>query len=43
MKKEQFLLDTSICVFFLRGKYNLSEKMLNIGWENCAISDITVA
>jgi tRNA(fMet)-specific endonuclease VapC len=38
----QYLLDTSICVFFLRGKLNLDELILQKGRENCFISEITV-
>lgn len=39
----QYLLDTSICVFFLRGKLNLDELIRQKGRENCFISEITVA
>jgi len=39
----QYLLDTSICVFFLRGKLNLDERIRQKGRENCFISEITVA
>ena len=39
----QYLLDTNICVFFLRGKLNLNEIIKNKGRENCFISEITVA
>lgn len=38
----QYLLDTSICVFFLRGKLNLDEIFREKGRENCFISEITV-
>ncbi|PBJ07387.1 PIN domain-containing protein [Flavobacterium sp. ACN6] len=38
-----YLLDTSICVFFLRGKLNLDKMLKEIGLENCYISEITVA
>jgi tRNA(fMet)-specific endonuclease VapC len=38
----QFLLDTSICVFFLRGKLNLDEVIRNLGLKNCFISELTV-
>lgn len=38
----QYLLDTSICVFFLRGKLNLNEIIKEKGLENCFISEITV-
>ena len=38
----QYLLDTSICVFFLRGKLKLDEIIREKGIENCFISEITV-
>ena len=38
----QYLLDTNICVFFLRGKLNLDDLIKQIGRENCFISEITV-
>jgi tRNA(fMet)-specific endonuclease VapC len=37
-----YLLDTSICVFFLRGKLNLDQLIKEKGRENCYISEITV-
>ncbi|MBK6620800.1 MAG: type II toxin-antitoxin system VapC family toxin [Saprospirales bacterium] len=38
-----YLLDTDICVFFLRGKHNLHNKIEKAGKENCFISEITLA
>lgn len=38
----QYLLDTGICVFFLRGKLNLDEILRIKGRKNCFISEITV-
>jgi tRNA(fMet)-specific endonuclease VapC len=38
----RYLLDTNICVFFLRGKLNLDEIIRAKGRENCFISEITV-
>lgn len=38
----KYLLDTNICVFFLRGKLNLDEIIREKGRENCFISEITV-
>jgi tRNA(fMet)-specific endonuclease VapC len=38
----RYLLDTSICVFFLRGKLKLDELIHEKGRENCFISEITV-
>lgn len=39
----KYLLDTNICIFLLRGKYNVDKKMDEVGLENCYISEITVA
>ncbi len=38
-----YLLDTNICIHFFRGKYNLLNKFNEVGFENCAISEITLA
>ena len=38
----RYLLDTNICVFFLRGKLNLDEIIKEKGRGNCFISEITV-
>ena len=38
-----YLLDTNICIHFFRGKYNLLSKFEEVGIENCAISEITLA
>jgi tRNA(fMet)-specific endonuclease VapC len=37
-----YLLDTNICVFFLRGKMDLDKTMKEKGLENCYVSEITV-
>ncbi len=39
----KYLLDTNICVYFLRGNHIISNHIRNIGWKNCYISEITVA
>ena len=39
----KYLLDTNICIHFFRGDYNLIDKIENVGLENCAISEITLA
>lgn len=39
----KYLLDTNICIFLLRGKYDVAEKMNAVGFENCYISEITIA
>ena len=38
-----YLLDTNICVYFLKGLYELNKKITEIGIENCYISEITIA
>lgn len=38
----QYLLDTNICIFFLRGKLNLDEIIYRKGVKNCFISEVTV-
>lgn len=38
----QYLLDTNICVFYLRGKFDVDQRMDLVGWENCFISEITM-
>ena len=39
----RYMLDTNICVFFLRGKYELDRKIRFVGFENCCISEISLA
>ena len=41
MKK--YLLDTNICAYFFNGQFNLKEKIREVGFENCAVSEITIA
>lgn len=39
----KYLLDTNICVYFLNGKFNLQQKIDEVGIENCYVSEITIA
>lgn len=39
----KYLLDTNICVFFFRGKYDMLNIIKQKGYQNCCISEITVA
>ncbi|AMR41028.1 type II toxin-antitoxin system VapC family toxin [Elizabethkingia anophelis] len=41
MKK--YLLDTNICIYFLKGQFSLNNKLKEIGVDNCFISEITIA
>ena len=40
---KQYLLDTNICVFLLRGQYDIDKKLDKVGLEHCYISEITEA
>jgi len=40
---KKYLLDTNICAYFLNGKFNLETKIDEAGFENCAVSEITIA
>jgi len=40
MKK--YLLDTNICIHFLKGEYDLKNKIQQVGLENCYFSEITI-
>mgnify|MGYP003954786835 FL=1 len=37
------LLDLNMCIHFLRGKYNIIEKLNEVGLDNCAVWEITLA
>lgn len=38
-----YLLDTNICIYYMKGKYHLDEKIRKVSQKNCYISEITVA
>lgn len=40
---KQFLLDTNICIYYIKGLYDLKSKFKDVGPENCFISEITLA
>jgi tRNA(fMet)-specific endonuclease VapC len=40
---KKYLLDTNICAYFLNGKFNLDAKIDEVGFENCVVSEITIA
>jgi tRNA(fMet)-specific endonuclease VapC len=40
---EKYLLDSNICIYLLKGKYNLDKKLKKIGLQNCCISEVTLA
>jgi tRNA(fMet)-specific endonuclease VapC len=39
----KYLLDTNICIYFLKGKFGLITKFEEIGFDNLYISEITLA
>lgn len=43
MARQKYLLDTCICVYWLRDKFNVKDRVNSVGLENCYISEITVA
>jgi len=42
MNQQSYLLDTNICAFYLRGKFDVDQRIDKVGWENCYISEITM-
>ena len=40
---KKYLLDTNICVFCMRGKFEMNRKIARAGIDNCFLSEITVA
>ena len=42
MTGKGYLLDTNICAFYLRGKYDVDKCINKVGWNNCFISEITM-
>ena len=37
-----YLLDTNICIYYLKGQYNIDQKIQSAGEKNCFISELTV-
>lgn len=40
---KQYLLDTNICIYYLKGQYGLDRKIEKAKPENCFISEVTIA
>ncbi|WP_254245023.1 PIN domain-containing protein [Hymenobacter sp. BRD67] len=40
---KQYLLDTNICIHYIKGEFGLCEKVDAIGFDNCFLSEITIA
>ncbi len=41
MKK--YLLDTNICIYFIKGQFELNKKIAEVSEQNCFILEITIA
>ncbi len=39
----QYLIDTNICIYYMKGLFDLNKKFTQVGLVNCFISDITLA
>ena len=40
---KRYLLDTNICIYLFKKRHHNLERMNQVGWENCYISEITLA
>jgi tRNA(fMet)-specific endonuclease VapC len=40
---KKYLLDTNICIYYIKGKFDLDKKFELVDPENCFISEITLA
>ena len=39
MARQKYLLDTCICIYWLRDKFNIKDHVNSVGMENCFISE----
>ena len=39
----KYLLDTNICIHLFRGRFAVADRIQDVGWDNCYISEITKA
>lgn len=39
----KYLLDTNICISLLKNKYGIREKILDVSFEKCYVSEVTIA
>ncbi len=39
----RYLLDTNICIHFMRNSFNVAQRIEEVGWHRLSISEITVA
>ena len=40
--RDEYLLDTDICINFLKGKFGVKDKIKEVGISKCYISEITI-
>jgi tRNA(fMet)-specific endonuclease VapC len=40
---KKYLIDTNICIYYIKGKFDLNKKFEKVDLENCFISEITLA
>lgn len=40
---KHYLIDTNICIYYIKGQYDLNKKFIEAGYANCSISEITYA
>jgi tRNA(fMet)-specific endonuclease VapC len=40
---KKYLIDTNICIFYIKGKFDLNKKFEKANPDNCFISEITLA
>jgi tRNA(fMet)-specific endonuclease VapC len=40
---KNYLIDTNICIYYIKGKFDLNKKFEKINPDNCFISEITLA
>ena len=39
----KYILDTNVCISLLKGKGGVRNKVIEVGMENCYVSEITLA
>lgn len=39
----KYLLDTNICIHFLKNEYRISQQIAAVGFSNCYLSELTIA
>jgi tRNA(fMet)-specific endonuclease VapC len=40
---KRFLIDTNICIYHIKGLYDIDKKIAKVGVENCFLSEISIA